>query len=113
MYLGWTPQRSEVIDFVDVASKRGPASGGKFYQNFYTNQILREFGGESWAKYNAAMRSQLLAAQEQEGPAKGSWFIDGQGWSNRQGGRLFCTAMAALILETYYRHPPLYQDSQP
>ena len=26
------------------------------------------------------------------------------------GGRLYCTAMAAMILEVYYRHMPLYTD---
>ena len=26
------------------------------------------------------------------------------------GGRLYCTALATMILEVYYRHMPLYTD---
>jgi len=26
-----------------------------------------------------------------------------------QGGRLYCTSMAAMILEVYYRHLPIYR----
>jgi len=41
-----------------------------------------------------------------DGHAAGSWYFDDGEWSSQQGARLFCTAMSALILEVYYRHPP-------
>jgi hypothetical protein len=51
------------------------------------------------------MKPALLGAQEKSGMHAGSWGpIDR--WSGF-GGRLYATASAALILETYYRYPRL------
>ncbi|MFW5693198.1 MAG: hypothetical protein ACOCWL_03185, partial [Thermoguttaceae bacterium] len=112
MYLGWQPDRPEVIRFAAAAAERGPAAAGRLYQNLCTAQVLREFGGQPWADFSTAMRRQLLETQADAGPEKGSWYFDGSGWNHRSGGRLFSTAMAVLILETDYRHPPLAQQDQ-
>ncbi|MDY0166451.1 MAG: prenyltransferase/squalene oxidase repeat-containing protein [Thermoguttaceae bacterium] len=109
--LGWNPKRSELISFVVTASEHGPAMSGQFYQNLCTAQVLREFGGQPWTAFSTALRDHLLQTQADDGPDKGSWYVDSAAWNNRQGGRLFCTAMAALLLETYYRYPPLPQDT--
>jgi hypothetical protein len=53
------------------------------------------------------MRDPLVAAQGKSGAEKGSWFVEGDHGSDR-GGRLYCTAMATMILEVYYRHMPIY-----
>jgi hypothetical protein len=54
------------------------------------------------------MRDGLIKAQVTEGHAAGSWFSP-KG-HNVKGGRLYCTAMSAMILEVYYRHLPLYSE---
>ena len=52
----------------------------------------------------------LLAAQVQQGHERGSWYdgVSG-GHGGSQGGRLYTTALATLILEVTYRHAPLYR----
>ena len=58
------------------------------------------------------MRDQLVHAQATRGHEAGSWFItdeeDHLARYNQIGGRLYCTAFAAMILEVYYRHMPIY-----
>jgi hypothetical protein len=55
------------------------------------------------------MRDQLVHGQAKVGHEKGSWYFSGDNGS-APGGRLYCTAMAAMILEVYYRHMPLYRS---
>jgi hypothetical protein len=50
------------------------------------------------------MRDHLVSTQHRSGSAKGSWNYDG----NHDSGRLYCTAMAAMTLEVYYRYLPVY-----
>ena len=67
-----------------------------------------EMGDERWEQWNNGMREYLIGAQSTLGHEKGSWFITGPHVS--AGGRLYCTAMATMILEVYYRHMPIYQE---
>ena len=53
------------------------------------------------------MRDWLVESQSQRGHENGSWHMSG-GHSG-QGGRLYCTSMATMILEVYYRHMPIYR----
>jgi hypothetical protein len=53
------------------------------------------------------MRDWLVSKQAVLGHEKGSWHMDGDHGA-AVGGRLYCTSLAALILETYYRHAPIY-----
>jgi anti-sigma factor RsiW len=76
-----------------------------FYGWTFTTLALFQRGGPAWERWNAAMKPALLGAQEKSGMHAGSWGpIDR--WSGF-GGRLYATASAALILETYYRYPRL------
>jgi hypothetical protein len=56
------------------------------------------------------MRDYLIKTQFEQGHARGSWHFDGSDLGFAAGGRLYCTAMATMILEVYYRHMPLYTD---
>jgi hypothetical protein len=76
-----------------------------FYGWYFTSLALFQAGGQAWERWNAGLKPLLLAAQEGTGSHAGSWPpIDR--WS-QFGGRLYTTATAALILETYYRYPRL------
>jgi hypothetical protein len=59
------------------------------------------------------MKKRLLPTQARQGHEAGSWY-DGvagdEGHGPKVGGRLYCTAMATMILEVYYRHLPLYSS---
>jgi hypothetical protein len=58
--------------------------------------------GVGWGTWYAALSAALLSHQRTTGCARGSW--DPEGVYERQtGGRVFATALAALMLETPYR----------
>jgi hypothetical protein len=50
-----------------------------------------------------------VQSQALDGHEAGSWHFGGADQGATKGGRLYCTAMATTILETYYRHLPLYR----
>jgi hypothetical protein len=55
------------------------------------------------------MREHLVSSQAQTGHMTGSWIVPkGEDRGITKGGRLYCTSLATMILEVYYRHMPLY-----
>jgi hypothetical protein len=109
MQMGWKKDRPELQQGVEFLSRVGP-SRQNLYFDYYATQVLRQYGGETWQKWNETLREQLVRSQETaDGPQQGSWRIVGDHGSER-GGRLYCTAMCCLMLESYYRHPPLYRQ---
>lgn len=109
MYLGWPRGKEELVNYVAARSKSGPSTTGGFYLNYYNGQVMRHYAGPGWGAWNTALRDHLVATQAAKGHADGSWYVRSSEWGSRQGGRLFCTALGALMLEVYYRHPPLYE----
>ena len=107
MYLGWKRDNPALQRGIQWLSKRGPSRD--MYYNYYATQVMRHWEGEPWTKWNAVMRDQLVESQAQRGHEKGSWFFADSGHGTRQGGRLYHTAMSAMVLEVYYRHMPIYR----
>ena len=102
------PSESVVYGFsYTEPSDTGPSDD--VYYNYYATQVVHHWGGEPWDEWNSVMRDKLVNSQAQVGHEAGSWY-----WhrpeSNHEklGGRLYCTAMATMILEVYYRHLPIY-----
>ena len=108
MYTGWDKKHPGIIAGVKELSKHG-VSKNDFYYNYYAAQVLRQYGGVEWDKFNVEMRDYLVASQAQEGGAKGSWYVKGGHTSNS--GRLCITSFATMMLEVYYRHMPLYAEA--
>jgi len=106
MYMGWKPDRPAIRDGVAYLAKRGPSPKNMYY-NYYATQVMSQFEGESWKKWNKTMRDYLVANQAGTGHETGSWYFDDPHGSPA-GGRLYNTSMATMILEVYYRHLPLY-----
>jgi hypothetical protein len=106
MYLGWKRDHPALTRGVQVISAQGP-SPTNLYFNYYATQVLHHYEGPLWGKWNTTMRDYLVRSQSERGHQAGSWFFDGDK-HNRIGGRLYCTALAAMTLEVYYRHMPLY-----
>ena len=104
MYTGWDKKHPGIIAGVKELSKHG-VSKNDFYYNYYAAQVLRQYGGVEWDKFNVEMRDYLVASQAQEGGAKGSWYVKGGHTSNA--GRLCITSFATMMLEVYYRNLPL------
>jgi len=108
MYLGWKKDNPTLQRGVHWLSKRGPSAGNMYY-DYYATQVMRHWEGEEWKIWNQQMREQLTRSQAQQGHEEGSWFTGSGDMGAGPGGRLYCTAMAAMILEIYYRHMPIYR----
>ena len=79
----------------------GPGTAN-FYYWYYATLALFQLQDHHWQTWNAALQTELLARQLTDGDLAGSWpptTVYG-----RSGGRVYTTALAALMLEVYYRY---------
>ncbi len=77
------------------------------YYLYYGTQVMHHYGGPEWELWNERMREILINSQAVEGHRRGSWTpVENH---DRQGGRLYATAMAVCCLEVYYRHLPIFR----
>jgi hypothetical protein len=111
-HLGWEPGQPGLEEGLSILWKENPPRKDfkDIYYYYYASQAFHNHGGKKWQDWNAAMRDLLLETQE-KGEAgnlrAGSWAPQGDKYE-REGGRLFVTALSLLTLETYYRHVPLH-----
>jgi hypothetical protein len=107
MYLGWSRDTTPLREGARYLSELGPSTSDLYF-DYYATQVLHHFGTPYWDGWNRLMRDYLISNQAIAGHEKGSWhFSDEHG---DQGGRLYSTAMAVMILEVYYRYLPLYES---
>jgi len=107
MYLGWKKDNPALQRGVERMSASGVSKGNMYY-NYYATQIMRHVEGDAWKKWNEGMRDWLVDSQAKTGHEKGSWFMKGGDHGADSGGRLYCTSIATMMLEVYYRHMPIY-----
>ena len=81
------------------------------YYWYYATLALFQHQEDHWPTWNHALTTQLLEHQRTDEPATGSWDPDGE-WADK-GGRVYQTALCAMMLEVYYRYLPLYSIEQP
>ena len=106
MYLGQTPGNTSFDQSVDRMAQRGPTLTN-VYHDYYATLALHHWRHSEWDAWNQKLRDHLVNTQATSGHEAGSWhFKDEHG---DVGGRLYTTAMSALILEVYYRFLPLYE----
>lgn len=105
IYLGWDEKQEGLQLGVDRLSQLGLAKTNLYY-NYYATQVMRHHGGDHWPRWNEAMIDRYVPSQAKEGTERGSWYIDGD-LGAAQGGRVYCTVLATLALESYYRSLPL------
>jgi hypothetical protein len=108
MYLGWSRQHPPLQEGVKYLANKGPSKSNMYF-NYYATQVMRHYEGDPWKKWNQRMRDYLLLTQDREGHATGSWHFGWGDHGSAKGGRVYCTSLATMILEVYYRHPPIYQ----
>ena len=104
MYTGWQrgrPGLSHGVERLNFWARPGMG----LYHYYYATQVMHHYGGPQWEKWNAFMRDYLVQTQSREGSELGSWMLDGH---HDNAGRLYCTALAAMTLEVYYRYSPIY-----
>jgi hypothetical protein len=107
MYLGWPKTHPGIVQGIEYLDKEGPRVD-QLYYSYYGTQVMRHYGGNYWENWNKRMRDPLVSKQVMEGADAGSW--DPVGGHSEEGGRLYQTSLATMILEVYYRHLPLYSD---
>jgi len=76
-----------------------------YLQHYYwhhATEALARIGGGAWSSWNGALKKALLPKQRKDGHAAGSW--DPAGTYGKVGGRIYSTALCALMLESYYRY---------
>ena len=109
MYLGWKRSHPGIHQGVRQIDE-WRLSYDNLYYNYYAIQVLHHVRGDVWEKWHPVIRDHLVEQQETEGHAAGSWYFDDESGA-MQGGRLYTTAMATMILQVYYRHMPIYSDA--
>lgn len=103
LYLGAPADVAWMQRGADSLAKRGPTSD--LYFTYYATQVLRRVNHASWPAWNEKLQQLLLSRQSIDGHAAGSWHdgVSG-GHGAHAAGRLYCTTLSILILESYYRH---------
>jgi hypothetical protein len=109
MHQGWQPNRDEIQMGVSYLAEQN-VSPNHIYFNYYATMALFHFGGPLWKFWNEEMRDYLVNTQNHAGDERGSWYFPHPKTGN-EGGRLYCTAIATLTLEVYYRHLRLYDTA--
>jgi hypothetical protein len=108
MYLGWKKDHPGIERGTEIFAQAGPSKGNMYF-NYYATQVMRHYEGERWDKWNKEMRDYLVSSQDRNAHQNGSWFFaQGGDHGSSHGGRIYCTSMATMILEVYYRHMPIY-----
>ena len=98
---------SEAAEFLlEHESDRGATN---FYYWYYATLALYQHGGEPWTQWNGQLRDKIVGLQVSRGHQTGSWEPDSSLYGSK-GGRIYCTALAALTLEVYYRYLRLYDE---
>jgi hypothetical protein len=108
MYLGWGREDGDLRAGVTLIDRKGPYDN--LYYCYFATQVMRNWGGQEWQRWNERMRDDLVGWQERDGEAKGSWAPRDRSDYSVSGGRLLTTCLAALTLEVYYRYQPLLPE---
>jgi hypothetical protein len=109
LFRGTSKTNPVLLKAVDHLVDEGPSAKDAYY-NYYATQLIFQFGGMKWEKWNGKLRDYLVRTQSRTGHDAGSWWL-GSDISNDTGGRLYVTAMACLTLEVYYRYLPVYEET--
>jgi len=108
MYLGWTKDNPALETGTQYLSQLGPSQRGNVYYNYYATQVMHQYGGERWEKWNGVMRDFYVDSQSKDGHETGSWMFKGDDHGAERGGRLYITCLCCMTLEVYYRYLPIY-----
>jgi hypothetical protein len=123
-WLGWPRNYPPMVDgvkFLMEERHRPEWSAGRrnVFEWYYITQVMHNIGGNDWKVWNAAVRDAVIRSQVSGGSPKpgqdtrGSWSPKPEGEGEEyadKAGRLYMTAMCVLILETPYRHRPIYGE---
>ena len=120
LFMGMPPNELETgSDFVSKEVPKWDAKNGEtdaprgpcpHYYWYYGTLAMFQIGGDSWKKWNEALKATLVPNQRRDGDFAGSWDLLGS--DGPYGGRAYTTAMGALCLEVYYRYLQLSPEKE-
>ena len=105
--LAWGRDESALLQYVATLHETQPPVAENPRIAYHTTQLMRNSAGQAWTDWNRTVRNLLISRQTREGDEAGSWCFSSSDPMTLSGGRLYWTVLATLILEVYYRHPPL------
>lgn len=105
LYFGMLPGQTEIREALNWIASEGPSKTNVYY-NYYAMLAMHHSRHQESMRFAKTIRDHLLVTQEKSGHERGSWHFEDHYGS--VGGRLYTTAMCALILQTPYRYIPLY-----
>jgi len=109
-FLGAGGPGAASTEAADYLLAHGPKSDGyNLYYWYYGTLAMYQHGGDAWSRWNAQVRDEVVGRQRVQGHSAGSWDPDDSPYGAR-GGRIYCTALATLSLEVYYRYLRLYDE---
>jgi len=110
-YLGWPQKDPRLVEGLELLMAENPldfeSDGKDVYAWYYITQVSHHMEGAAWQRWNDRLRDVLPREQVVKGKQRGSWDPSLDRWGHI-GGRLFVTSFCVYMLETYYRHLPLY-----
>jgi len=99
LLIGETIPANEIAEAERFLMQQPPGIGvDNYYYWYYATLALHQLQDDAWAQWNAALKQRLLATQRPDGRWSSNTVWGGYG------GEIYTTSMAALCLETYYRH---------
>ena len=109
LLLGLSPSAPAAVEAAAYLEQHRPGrSRVDSYAWYYGTLAVFHVGGKPWQRWNAGLQQTLLPLQRTgTGPLVGSWDPD-SAWG-LHGGRVYATALAALMFEVYYRYQPLHR----
>lgn len=116
-FLGWPadePRMQAALSELLAPANQPHWSAGRrnVYAWYYTAQVLHHLGGQQWQRWYGEAAREIVQNQAKTGAVRGSWNpaapVGADHEYAREGGRLYLTAFCLLILETPYRHRPVF-----
>ena len=108
IFLGWKDDQPRLRQGAEFVAEAGPTE--ELVHDLFGSELMHQMGRDFWAGWRPKMKDMLIKAQALEGGAVGSWY---EGVARNKAattcGRLYCTALATLILETPYREKRVFE----
>ena len=99
LLIGEIVPETEIAEAERFLMQQPPGIGvDNYYYWYYATLALHQLQDDAWRQWNAALQRQLLSTQQPNGRWSSNTVWGGYG------GEIYTTSMAALCLETYYRH---------
>ncbi len=110
-FLKLDPNAARNREAADYLFEKGPDKDPyNLYYWYYGTLGMYQQGGKDWDRWNALVRDRIVKKQKTTGHMAGSWDPDDSQWGN-YGGRIYCTALATMTLEVYYRFLRTYDEA--